>query len=91
LGFFAGEEARIPYDFHEMLACIAPRPLLVIAPTWDQYASFPDVQHCMEEVKKVYDLYKQEDNLTLFAPEEYNHLSDGMKEHMIHWMKKHLK
>jgi dienelactone hydrolase len=53
LGFFAGHEPRIPYDFHEILALIAPRPLLVVAPTWDQFASLEDIKQTIQEVNKV--------------------------------------
>jgi pimeloyl-ACP methyl ester carboxylesterase len=88
LGFFVGEEDRIQYDFNEILAAIAPRPLLIVSPTWDQYASFSDVQNCMNEVKKVYDLYNQKDKMKLFAPEDYNRFSDDMKEKVIFWMKR---
>ena len=91
LGFFIGEESRIPYDFHEILACIAPRPLLIIAPTWDQYASLPDVKDCMKEVEGVYDIFEQKDNITLYAPQDYNHFSNGMREYMIDWMEENLK
>ncbi len=91
LGFFVKNETHIPYDFHEILAAIAPRPLLIVAPTWDQYASFSDVQYCMNEVKKVYDLYNQKDKVKLFAPEDYNRFSDGMKKEVIFWMKRNFK
>lgn len=87
LGFFAGKEAHIPYDFHEILAAAAPRPLLVVAPTWDQYASFRDVGHCLDEVKKVYQLYAKKDQVELFAPEDYNRFSEAMKEKVILWLK----
>jgi dienelactone hydrolase len=36
LGFFAGHEDRIPYDFDELLAMVAPRPALVIQPQFDR-------------------------------------------------------
>ncbi|NND31000.1 MAG: alpha/beta fold hydrolase [Saprospiraceae bacterium] len=87
LGFFVQNEDRIPYDFHEMLSVIAPRPLLIVAPTWDQYASFPDVKHCVDEVKKVFQLYNQEDHLELFIPEDYNRFSGKMQEKVFGWMK----
>ena len=57
LGFFVGEERRIPYDLHEILASIAPRPLLVLAPTWDRDATFEDVSACVREARQVYGLY----------------------------------
>ena len=91
LGFFVKNESRIPYDYHEILASIAPRPLLIIAPTWDQYASFPDIQKCVNESVKVYEIYKEKDNMELYAPEDYNRLSDEMKEYMVSWMKKNFK
>ncbi len=91
LGFFVKNETHIPYDFHEILAVIAPRPILVIAPVWDQYASFPDIQNCMNEVKKVYDLYKLKDNIELFAPDDYNRFSIDMKEKAISWMKQNFR
>jgi len=87
VGFFAGNETRIPIDFHEIMACIAPRPLLVIAPTWDQYASFHDIHQCIGEVSKVYSLYKTKNNIELFAPEDYNRLSDEIKDKIISWVK----
>jgi pimeloyl-ACP methyl ester carboxylesterase len=87
LGFFVKNETHIPWDFHEILAAIAPRPLLVIAPTWDQYASFTDIQHCMDDVKKVYQLYKAEDKIGVFSPEDYNRFSDDMKDKVVEWMK----
>ncbi len=98
LGFFVGEEARIPYDFHEILACIAPRPLLVIAPIWDQYASFPDVEECVTEVSKVYGLFGKENKAEtghavslLYAPEDYDHLTDDIIKQMTLWLGQNLK
>ena len=91
LGFFVKNETHIPYDFHEILAAIAPRPLLIVAPTWDQYASFTDIRHCMNEVKDVYDLYKQKYKVEFFSPEDYNRFSDDIKERMISWMKQNFR
>lgn len=91
LGFFIDHETRIPYDFHEILAAIAPRPLLIVAPTWDQYASFTDIKQCINEVKKVYDLYKEKNKPELFAPEDYNRFSPDMKDYVISWMKENFR
>jgi len=86
LGFFAGHEDRIPYDYHEMLAAIAPRPILVVAPTWDQYANFEDVQECITQVKDVYDLYGESDQVELFAPVDYNRFSVEMRNKVTTWL-----
>jgi len=91
LGFFAGNEDRIPYDFHEILAAIAPRPLLVVAPTWDQYNAFDDVKQCTAEVMKVYNLYGTGDNIQLQAPEDYNRFSPAMKDQVVEWAGENLR
>jgi pimeloyl-ACP methyl ester carboxylesterase len=87
LGFFIGEENRLPYDFDEIMAAIAPRPLMIVAPTWDQYASLTEIRNCMTEVEKVYNLYEDGDNLNVFTPEDYNRFSDEMKQAAVEWLK----
>jgi len=91
LGFFIGNESRIPYDFHEILACIAPRPVLVVAPTWDRYATFDDVKRCVNEVNKVYRLFNAGDKLELYAPEDYNRFSGKIQKEVFEWVSKNFK
>ncbi|MEX0928970.1 MAG: acyl-CoA thioester hydrolase/BAAT C-terminal domain-containing protein [Balneolales bacterium] len=85
LGFFLDNEDRIPYDYHEILASVAPNPLLVVAPTWDQYASFDDVDRTVNEAGKVFRLYGAEGNLKFETPEDYNRISPDTKEMIIKW------
>ncbi len=85
LGFFVDNEARLPYDFHEILACIAPRPLLIIAPELDKDANFDDVKNCVNQAKKIYKLYEVQDNLELWSPHDYNKFSNQMKQKIYNW------
>jgi dienelactone hydrolase len=86
LGCFVGHEPRVPYDFHEILACIAPRPLLVIAPALDKDAPVQDVQHCADQARKVYSLHGAEEMIQVFSPDDYNRLSDEMLEKTYRWL-----
>lgn len=90
LGFFVGEQNRIPYDYHEILASIAPRPLLIVAPQWDRYADFAAVRSCVEEVKKVYRLYNAENELEFLTPDDYNRFSPDMQKAAFDWIKTRL-
>ncbi len=85
LGFFVGNEAKIPTDFNEVLACIAPRPLLVIAPKMDKDASSPDIQNCVKQVKKVYQLYNKQNNIEMFLSNDYNRFSYPMRDKIYEW------
>jgi cephalosporin-C deacetylase-like acetyl esterase len=86
LGFFVGNEARIPYDFHEILACVAPRPVLVIAPVMDKDATAQDVRYSIEQARKIYSLYGAPDNLQIFAPDDYSRFSNEMREKTYEWL-----
>lgn len=85
LGFFVGNEDRIPCDFHEILACIAPRPVLVIAPVMDKDVHLQEVQYCVEQTRKIYDLYGCSDNIQIYSPDDYNRFSDEMREKTYEW------
>jgi len=86
LGFFVGNESRIPYDFHEVLACIAPRPLLVIAPVMDKDAILPDVEYCVNEAGKIFALYGVPENIQVFSPDDYNRDSPEMRDKTYEWL-----
>lgn len=86
LGFFIGNEDRIPYDFHEVLACIAPRPVLVVAPKLDREARLEEVQSYVAEAEKVYRLYGRQENIRLYAPDDYNRFSAGIRQKTCDWL-----
>jgi len=54
LGYFIGNEARVPVDFQEILSAIAPRPILVIAPKDDRHHSAPAVSQTVSEATLAY-------------------------------------
>ncbi len=86
LGFFAGYEDRIPYDYHELLGTIAPRPVLVIAPVLDKDSHHNDVKVCVQEAAKVYELYGSSEKIELFSPEDINRLSPEVREKIFSWL-----
>lgn len=90
LGFFVGNENRIPCDFYEVLACIAPRPVLVIAPVFDKDAIFRDVVQCVNQTRKIYSLYGSSDNFRIFSPDDYNRFSKEMHERTCTWLTERL-
>ncbi len=91
LGFFVGNEARIPYDFHEILACVAPRPILVIAPTMDKDANLQDVKYCVGQARKIYDLFGAGDSIQVFAPDDFSRFSNEMRQKTYQWLQERMK
>lgn len=68
LGHFRDEPERTPFDFHEVLALVAPRPLLAVAPELDWHHPQDDVVHCVEHARAVYEMYGAADRLDARTP-----------------------
>ena len=85
-GFFAGQEDRLPLDFDEILASVAPRPVLVVAPTLDRYAGVGDVRREVEEARRVYDHYGRAPALRLETPLEFNRFPERLQEQVFDWL-----
>jgi len=75
LGEFVGQEKRIPYDYHEVLAMIAPRTALVFTPRIDAQGTPANVKRCVAEAARVYDLLGAAHNLKFEELDDYNRLS----------------
>ncbi len=88
LGFFIGNESRIPYDFNGVLASIAPRQVMIIAPKFDKDAHLDDIQNCLNQVEEVYTLYKAKENLNFYVPDDFNRFSQEMRDKMLEWLEK---
>ena len=78
LGFFAGKPHQVPVDYAEIISCIAPRPLLIIAPELDRHADFPAVTNTIEKVKTVYKLFNKEHAIDFERPREINRMTEPM-------------
>ena len=56
LRFFAGREDRLPTDAHELLACIAPRPLLLSVALRDEAESTAAAERTVAAVRSTWEL-----------------------------------
>ena len=75
LGAFVGQENHIPYDYDEVLAMIAPRPVLIFAPRLDYQSSLNDVKNCLEQAGRAYDLLGAKPSLQFHELDDYNRFS----------------
>jgi hypothetical protein len=86
LGFFVGHEDRVPFDFDEVLALVAPKPALVVAPTLDRYARLADVQREVEASKNIYNLLGQPQALQFETPVDVNRFAHRTQESAFDWL-----
>lgn len=87
LGLFVGRESEIPYDYDQLLAAIAPRPVLVVQPTMDRDATPADVRTAVISARRTYALHHAAERLTLHEPHDYQRLPTATQDAAIAWLK----
>ena len=83
LGAFIGQETRVPYDYHEVLGMIAPRPTLVALPRLDYHSTRKDVDLCLTEAGKAFSFLNGKDNLRVVEIDDYNHFSPELQKQVF--------
>lgn len=86
LGAFIGHEDRVPVDYPEILASIAPRKVFVIAPTEDRYATLGEVSDAVAFARRAYAALGDAGGIDLMTPHEENRLVDPMHQAVIAWL-----
>jgi len=86
LGFFLGNEARLPVDFDEVLAAIAPRPVLAVAPTMDRYYPVDDVRQLATAVEPVYRLLGKTSGVDVMTPKEFSRFPNEIQKLAYDWI-----
>ena len=78
---YAGRLAEIPFDFHELLGALAPRPVFVNAPLRDSNFQWQSVDRCIAAAREVYALYgAPADRLTVAHPDSEHDFPDAQRE-----------
>ena len=69
LADYRGRLAEIPFDFHELIGALAPRPVFVSAPLHDANFRCQSVDQVMKAASAVYLLYGVPQNLAVVHPD----------------------
>jgi hypothetical protein len=86
LGLYVGHEEEVPYDVDDLLACLAPRPALVISPQLDREATVAGVSEAVEAAQTVYALYGARDRLQQLSPEDYAQMGPEMQARVVEYL-----
>lgn len=83
LGWYANRPEQAPVDFAGILSCIAPRPLMIIAPALDRYSDMKAVKETMQRVKSLYELYGMPAQPVFRDPAEINRITMPMLHEIV--------
>ena len=71
---------QIPFDFHEMIGALAPRPCFISAPTQDDNFKASSVDEIARAASAIYKLYGKPENLIVRHPECGHDFPDEMRQ-----------
>jgi len=80
LSNYRGKLEEIPYDFHELLAALAPRPFFVNAPLHDGNFRWKSVDECAAAANTAYKLLGGEGKLIIKHPDCGHDFPDELRE-----------
>jgi len=82
---------KVPFDFPELIAALAPRPFFTNSPLHDDNYAVEGVRVCMDAARPVYALYGAEDDLQAVYPDAPHAFVDEARMRSYEFLDKHLK
>lgn len=77
---YGKDPARMPFDFHEILGALAPRPVFISAPLHDANFDVAGVRACVRAAAAVYALYKAPNALNAVYPDCEHDFPEDIRE-----------
>jgi len=88
---YGGDPQRVPFDFHEVVATVAPRPLFVSAPVGDTNFEVAGVRKVIASAAEIYRLRGAESNLHVVYPDSGHDFPEPIRHAVYQWLDAHLK
>jgi hypothetical protein len=80
LAGYRGRLEEIPFDFHELIGALAPRPVFVNAPLRDDNFKPDSVEDVLKAASAVYHLYGVPEHLQVEHPDCAHDFPEDMRE-----------
>lgn len=90
LAEYRGRLEAIPFDFHELIAGLAPRRVLLIAPLGDSNFKAASVDRIESAAKPVYQLLQAGERLRILHPECGHDFPEAIRRAAYEWIEKGL-
>jgi len=77
---YRGRLEEIPFDFHEPIGSLAPRPVFINAPLGDSNFQARSVDEIVKVASAVYELHRAKKNLTVEHPDCGHDFPEAQRE-----------
>lgn len=83
---YDNDPRRVPFDFHELIACLAPRAVLVSAPLHDDNFAVDGVREVIARAGGIYRLQDAASQLQAVYPDAPHEFPDQVREQAYRWL-----
>ncbi|MGA1133989.1 MAG: alpha/beta hydrolase [Prochlorotrichaceae cyanobacterium] len=87
---FQDDPALMPFDFPELMSYLAPLPIFINAPKYDDVFPFQGVEHTLLHLGKLYKVLGQSDRFEAHSPEVGHGFPEEIRDRAYHFIKTHL-
>ena len=87
---YGNDPGRVPFDFYEVIAALAPRPVFINAPLRDGNFDVTGVRKVVKAAAAVYQLREAADNLRADYPDSSHNFPDAVREAVYQWLEEKL-
>ena len=85
-----GDRDKVPFDFPELLAAIAPRAIFINAPLNDANFEVSGVKDSLAAAEPIYELHGARDNLRAIYPSVAHDFPPDAREQAYQFLDRHL-
>jgi dienelactone hydrolase len=82
---------QVPFDFPQLLAALAPRPVFTSAPMHDEYFAHAGVIPCLDAARPVYELFGRGENLVAEFPDTGHEFPEAQRQAAYAFLDRHLR
>lgn len=88
---YKNDPDRVPFDFYEIVAALAPRAFFTNSPLHDGNFDAAGVKKIEERVKPIYELYAKGDGAKFVYPDSAHDFPDEIRKQAYQWLDRRLK
>ena len=83
---WGGDPARVPFDFPEVIASLAPRGFFASAPTGDDNFAVAGVRRAIEEARPIYAIHGVPGRIVLVSPDAGHSFPEAQRREAYSWL-----
>ena len=88
---FDRDPKKMPFEFGEVIAALAPRPFFANAPLRDSNFDVQGVRDCIATAAPIYEQFHAGDNLRAIYPDAGHEFPEGARREAYAWLDRWLK